>query len=291
MKFRCGMDAASEPPRKGQLTERVVMVINTNISALDSARLLKESSSMLQKSLARLSSGSKIVSPADDAAGVAVSLRFDAQINRTNAANSNVGNALSFSQTQDGFLTKIKNALDRMSELSILSQDVTKTDSDRSLYDKEFQTLASYITNVAGRDFNGVSLFSSSALGVTIDSEGTTFSMTGINLGSTSYTSATGANVATTTAAVSALTNVKTAITQLATDRATVGANMSRLSLTSDQLSVLAENLTASNSRIKDVDVATESTNYARYNILVQAGTAMLAQANAQPQAALKLLQ
>src|SRR5438552_5083399 len=114
------------------------MVINTNLSALSSARLLADSSSMLAKSLARLSSGSKITSPEDDAAGLAVSLRFDAQINRTAAANNNVGSAISFSQTQDGFLQKIGKALDRMSELSILSQDVTKTDTDRSLYNSEF---------------------------------------------------------------------------------------------------------------------------------------------------------
>src|ERR1041384_7252625 len=115
------------------------MVINTNISAQSSARLLSESSSMLQKSLARLSSGSKIVSPEDDAAGLAVSFRFDAQINRVAATNSNVGNAISFGQTQDGFLKKVTKALDRMSELSTLSQDVTKTSADLTLYDKEFQ--------------------------------------------------------------------------------------------------------------------------------------------------------
>src|SRR6266851_1619070 len=100
------------------------MVINTNTSAQSSAHLLQASSAMLAKSLARLSSGSKIVSPEDDAAGLAVSMRFDAQINRTQAANNNVGNAVSFSQTQDGFLKKVSKALDRMSELSILSQDV-----------------------------------------------------------------------------------------------------------------------------------------------------------------------
>src|ERR1043165_4233180 len=114
------------------------MVINTNISAQTGARLLSESSSMLAKSLARLSSGSKIVSPEDDAAGLAVSMHFDAQIHRISAAKNNVSNAISFSQTQDGFLSKGSKALDRMSELSILSQDVTKSDTDRSLYDKEF---------------------------------------------------------------------------------------------------------------------------------------------------------
>jgi len=114
------------------------MVINTNISAQTSARLLGESSSALAKSLARLSSGSKIVSPEDDAAGLAVATRFDAQINRITAANNNVGNAISLNQTQDGFLQKVTKALDRMSELSIMSQDVTKTDADRALYEKQY---------------------------------------------------------------------------------------------------------------------------------------------------------
>ena len=266
------------------------MVINTNTSAQSSARLLGESSSLLSKSLARLSSGSKIISPEDDAAGLAVSMRFDAQINRTQAANSNVGNAISFNQTQDGFLGKVQKALDRMSELSVLAQDVTKVDADRALYDKEFQTLGSYITNIATKDFNGVSLFSSTSQSVTTDSEGGTFSMSGINLGAGAYTGATSASVSTAAAAALALTSVKSAITQMATDRATLGATHARLSYTSEQLGVLKDNLAASNSRIKDVDVAEESTSFAKYNILVQAGTAMLAQANSSPQSALRLL-
>ncbi len=267
------------------------MVINTNVSAQSSSRLLAESSAMLAKSLARLSSGSKITSPSDDAAGLAVSMRFDAQINRVAAANNNVGNAVSFSQTQDGFAQKVGKALDRMSELAILAQDVTKTNADRALYSSEFSTLGAYITNVASKDFNGVSLFSSSALSVTIDSEGGSFSMTGINLGASVYSTAAGNNVSTTAGAATALTNVKLAITQLATDRSTIGSNQSRLNYTSQQLGVLKDNLIAANSRIKDVDVAEESTQYARYNILVQSGTAMLAQANALPNSALRLLQ
>ncbi len=246
---------------------------------------------MLSKSLARLSSGSKIVNPEDDAAGLSVAMRFDAQINRNNAANSNVGNALSFNSTRDGFLAKVGKALDRMSELSVLAQDVTKSSSDLTLYNNEFSQLSSYITNVASKDFNGISLFTATALNVTIDSEGASFSMTGVNLGSATYTAATAANVASATFAVAALTVVKAAITQLASDRSVVGAANTRLNYTSEQLSVLSDNLAATNSRIKDVDVADESTRYARYNILVQAGTAMLAQANAQPQSALKLLQ
>jgi flagellin len=245
---------------------------------------------MLSKSLARLSSGSKLISPEDDAAGTAVALRFDAQINRTQAAKNNVSNAISFSQTQDGFITKVGKALDRMSELSILSQDVTKTNADRALYNSEFATLGAYVNNVATKDFNGVSLFSTTALNVTIDSEGASFSMTGVNLAASAYTTATGAAVSTTAGAATALTNVKAAITQLATDRATVGANISRLTYTNEQLSVLRDNLSAANSRIKDVDVAEESTRFARYNILVQSGTAMLAQANASTSSALRLL-
>src|SRR5882724_7651899 len=113
------------------------MVINTNISAENAASNLQKSSAMLAKSLSRLSSGSKITNPSDDAAGVAVAARLDSQIKRTTAANTNVVNAISFTQTQDGYLKKIANALDRMSELSILAQDVTKGDPDRALYNTD----------------------------------------------------------------------------------------------------------------------------------------------------------
>ncbi len=267
------------------------MVINTNIAAANSARLLASSSSSLEKSLARLSSGSKIVDASDDAAGTAVALRLNAQVNRVKAASNNIGSAVSFNQTQDGFLGKVGNALDRMSELSISAQDVTKSNNDRDLYNAEFSQLASYVNNVATKDFNGVSLFAGSTLNVTIDSDGNTFAMSGVNLGTTTaYATATAGNVSTTAAAVTALANVKLAIAQLATDRATVGANSTRLNFTSDQLAVLKQNLQAATSRITDVDIAEESTQYARFNILVQAGTAMLAQANIVPQSTLKLL-
>jgi flagellin len=246
---------------------------------------------MLSKSLARLSSGSKIVSPEDDAAGLAVSTRFDAQINRIAAANTNVGNAISYNQTQEGFLKKVSKAFDRMSELSLLSQDVTKSDNDRALYNSEFSTLGAYINNVATKDFNGVNLFDGVAKDVTTDSDGNTFTMNAVDLAAAAYTTATASTVDTAANAVTALTNTKAAIDQLSSDRANLGANMSRLNATSEQLGVLKDNLSAANSRIKDVDVAEESTNFARYNILVQAGTAMLAQANSAPQSALRLLQ
>ena len=265
------------------------MVINTNVSAQQSSQVLADSSARLSKSLARLSSGSKIVSPEDDAAGLAVSLRFDAQINRINATTNNISNAASFTQTQDGFLKKAQKALDRMSELSVLAQDVTKTTADKELYDKEYKQLGSYIDDIANKDFNGVSLFTSSAKDVTIDSDAKTWSMTNVNLGGTAYTGATQGQ-SLTSGATTALAAVKAAITQLTSDRAQVGANLTRLNYTNEQLAVQKTNLSSANSRIKDVDVASESTEYARYNILVQSGTAMLAQANTMPQAALRLL-
>src|SRR5258708_25588623 len=164
---------------------------------------------VLARWLAGRSCGSKFVSPEDDAAGLAVSLRFDAQIKRTSAASANVSNAISFNQTEDGFLKKIGDALNRMSELSISSQDVTKTDSDRALYDKEFQTLAAYVTNTGGKDFNGVSLFSPAAFSVTTDGDGATFPLASIDLSVTAYTGATGANAAASSAATAAPTLVK----------------------------------------------------------------------------------
>jgi flagellin len=270
------------------------MVINTNISAQSNAQLLADATSMLQKSLARLSSGSKLTSPEDNVAELAVSMKFDAQINRIGAATSNVGNAISFSQTQDGFLQKVSKALDRMSELAVLAQDPTKTSTDLGLYQKEFGTLQSYISDLADKNFNGVSLFSSgSNLQITTDGDGGTFTLSAADLGASAYTTATGtgSKVDSAANAVTALTNVKAAIVALADDRADVGANIARLQAHSDQLGVLKQNLSSANSRMKDVDVAEESTEYARYNILVQAGTAMLAQANATPQSALRLLQ
>jgi flagellin len=267
------------------------MVINTNMQAQTASSTLQKNQALLSKSLARLSSGSKIVNPADDAAGLAVGMRLDAQISRLNAAKSNVTNAITFTQTQDGYLKKIAKAFERMSELAVLAQDITKTNSDRALYDNEYNQLSAYITEASGKDFNGVSLFTDNALSVTIDPDGNTFSMDGIDLSVSGYATALSGDISTTTAAATALTSCKTAITQVSTDRATIGAYQARLSSTSEQLTISKENLTAASSRIQDVDVAEEATDFARQNILVQSGTAMLAQANQLPQGVLRLLQ
>ena len=143
------------------------MVINTNIPAQATAYHLNASQVRLSRSLARLSSGSKIIEPADDAAGLAVSSRFDSMIKRLDAALTNVSNAGSFTQTQNGFLQNVEKAFRRMSELSVLALDNTKSDNDRKLYNAEFGELKEYVSNTARQDFNGISLFSGKAMDVT----------------------------------------------------------------------------------------------------------------------------
>jgi flagellin len=254
------------------------------------AQYLEQSSSNLSSALEELSSGSKVNSPADDSAGLAVSMNLTEQMGDNSAAADNVGNAISFNQTQDGYLQQVDSALNRMSELSVQSQDVTKSDSDRSLYQQEFQTLANYVNNVATQSFNGVSLFNGNTLNVTTDSNGDMFSNSGVNLTASVYTGLANDSIGTTTGAATALTDVQAAVNQLASDRATIGTNIETLTDYSNQINTLNNNLSAANSQIMDVDVAMESTQYAKENILVQSGTAMLAQANSQPQIALKLL-
>jgi flagellin len=261
--------------------------------------LLLRSTNLLNESLARLSSGSKIVNASDDPAGLAESMTLSAEIGQTNAANANVSNAVSMLQTQDGYLQQVGAALDQMATLAVQAQDVTKTDGERADYQKEFNTLAGYINDTATKDFNGVSLFGGGSMSVTTDGQGTTFSMTNVSLAAADYTNATGlapdgtsaAGITTVSLAASTLTTVTAAIARLATDRAQVGANEERLTYTGNELGVLSNNLSAAKSQITDVDVAQESTNYAKYQILVQSGTSMLAQANQNPQSVLKLLQ
>ena len=270
------------------------MVINTNIGAIRGSRMLRESNTQLNTSLARLASGSKIVTPQDDAAGLAVAAKFDAQIGRNRSVGNNLTSALSYSQTQDGFLQKIGRALDRMSELSTLAMDSTKSSTDKEYYNTEFTDLKTYISDIGTKDFNGVSLFNGTGLAVTKDSDGGTWSLNASKLNGSDVQTVVGfagqvGTFAATTA--NAVATLKTAIEAVANHRAKVGANIQRLQFTQEQVSILNENLSASVSRIKDVDVAQESTQFARYNILVQSGTAMLAQANLLPQNALRLIQ
>jgi flagellin len=279
------------------------MVINTNINAINATRNLGQSNAMLSRSLARLSSGSKIVKPSDDAAGLAVSEKLQAQNARIMAASTNVQNAMSYVQTADGFLKNMNELLTRMSELTSMATDVTKNTADIQLYDAEFQALRQQLFDTIGTgtsealgSFNGISLFGPNSTGLVVTiGESTTQTMTisQINLrdatgavaqlvslaGSTSYDVTNAAGI------------VVEAIQQIATERATLGAAQSRLEVASAQLQVQFENLEAAISRIRDVDVAEEATAMAKAQILVQSGVAMLAQANSVPQSVLRLLQ
>ncbi len=160
------------------------MTVNTNLSALQSTGFLSESLARLTKSIARLSSGSKIVSPEDDPAGLAQSMKFDSQVTRTDAAMSDAQNVLSYQQTQAGYLQQVTKALDRMSELSVLANDPTKTAPDVAEYSQEFNQLKQYIDDVVGKTYNGISLFGTSTLSLP-DGEGKTRAITAADLTNT----------------------------------------------------------------------------------------------------------
>ena len=263
------------------------LVINTNTAASAASVNLSNNNSMLQKSLARLSSGSKITSSSDDAGGLAVSMRMEAALRRTDAASTNVANAVSFLQTQDGGLKTAGKVLERISELKTLSTDVTKSATDIANYDTEFTALKAQLTSLATNTFNGVALFGGGTLTVGTSEDGTqTLAITQSNLATNVTAITAAANLAAVTVAIA-----NTATTNVASSRAQNGAEASRLGFSADMLTANRTNLEAANSRIVDVDVASESTKLARNSILVQASSAMLAQANASTQSALRLLQ
>jgi flagellin len=289
-------------------------VINTNIQAIQAARSLNASQEMLGRSLTRLSSGSKIVNPSDDAAGLAVSEKLDAQNKRVQAATTNVQNAVSYIQTADGFMSGMTKILSRMSELAILAKDVTKNASDIDLYQQEFSALQDQLRATIGGTtaeiggtadittplgaFNGISLFGSNAAGLTVtigQAVGQDMNIKESNLRTASMQTLVNQDSSgvygLSISSSGIIGTITSAIQQVASERAKLGASQSRLELASTTLSVEYENLSSAISRIRDVDVAKESTQYAKYNILVQSGTAMLAQANQTPQAVLKLLQ
>jgi flagellin len=279
------------------------VVINTNTPASLAAYNLSNTNVNLQRSLNRLSSGSRINSAYDDAGGLAVSMKLSASIRRTDATLANVQNSLAFLQTQDGVLKNADKVLNRMSELATLAQDVTKTTNDLALYNTELGQLKEQLNLMVGEMFNGISLFSAGGAGLSVASTlGVVTSHDGLqsvgitqadlshvsgNVGSTATTGMIINNYAGATAAVA---TIQTAIQDLATLRANNGAEQSRLSFAADMLSINKVNLESANSRIIDVDVADESTKLARYNILQQAGTAMLAQANQSTQSILRLI-
>tara|TARA_B100000497_G_C7653606_1_gene393318 strand:- start:417 stop:1319 length:903 start_codon:yes stop_codon:yes gene_type:complete len=296
--------------------------INTNSTATIASLNLNTSNSLLRTSLNRLSSGKSIVNSSDDAGGLGVSTKLSAAINRGAGVNKNIGNAISYSQTQDGALSVSANILDRMSELRTLTDDVTKNSSDIANYNTEFQQLRNQLSNIASEQFNGISLFAGSGsafdnAAVAADqltvytteagsTNGVTISLTkasliaalNVNSAGNAQVNATiseNDNLAATTSSTTSISSfsvdeITKAIENVATLRANNGAETSRLQFAREQLQTNNTNLEAANSRIIDVDVAKESTAFARYNVLVQSGSAMLAQANSLSNIALNLL-
>ena len=264
----------------------MTLSVNTNTTASSSARMLNINHAQLQRSLTKLSTGKRINSPADDAGGLAVSMKMGAAIRRNSAVQNNVNNAISFLQTQDGALETFGSILERISELKMLHQDITKSDSDKGNYDTEFTQLKAQLANLKAEKFNNVNLFGTSLGAVAITEDGgQTVALTKITLAAI----VTALNAVTKLGSLT-ITNVTNYIGNIATYRATNGASSNRLQYALDMLSINKVNLEAANGRILDADIASESTQFAKLQILSQANSAMLSQANLLPQAALRLI-
>jgi flagellin len=270
--------------------------INTNVVSLNAQRNLAASQSSLSTSMARLSSGLRVNSAKDDAAGLAIAERMNTQIKGMNVAIRNAGDAISLSQTAEGALGKVADSLQRMRELAVQSTNATNTAGDRSNLDAEFQQLNSEITRVlTGTTFNGTSLLNTAG---TLDFQvGANNAATDkISVSTTNLTTGTGVSGVTaggiTTAALSltAMDDIDTAITEISTARASFGAVQNRFESVIANLQVNSENQAASRGRIVDADFAAETANLSKSQVLQQAGMAMVAQANALPNGVMQLL-
>jgi flagellin len=272
------------------------MRVNANIAAINASRNLGVSNSMLGKSLEKLSSGYRINRAADDAAGLAISEGLRSEIRGTNQAIRNAQDGVSFLQTAEGALNEVHSMLQRMRELAV--QASNKPDGEATAEAAEYTALAAEIDSIGTRTtFSGSQVFVDQSTRAFQVGQGATDQLTiALNLELASGTI--GADVvdvsaldfATQTGAQDALTTLDDAIDSLSSTRGSLGAIQNRLESTIANLGVTSENLTASESRIRDVDMAAEMVTYTKNNILSQAGTAMLAQANQIPQGILSLL-
>lgn len=274
-----------------------MITINVNAAAARAGTNLGKSQDALAASLDRLSSGRRIANPSDDAGGLAVSMKMSAALKRTEATAINLRNARSMLETQDGAFQVADNVLRRMSELITLSNDPTKNALDVKLYDKEFQNLQDQLVSLATEKFNGVPLFVTGGTGTSLvvsTSEDGSQTMKVTQAGLTGQPAIAALIAIPEIDGLGAPANTITAqaaIQELADMRAQNGSEMSRVNFAESMLSINATNLEAANSRIIDVDIAKESSQLARYQILQQAGTAMLAQANTSQQSLVRLLQ
>ncbi len=284
-------------------------VINTNLASLNAQRNTAMSQSSLTVSMQRLSSGLRVNSAKDDAAGLAIAERMNAQVRGMNVAIRNANDGISLAQTAEGALSKVGDSLQRMRELAVQARNATNTSADKDSLDKEFGELAKEIQRVlGGTTFNGRAILATSAAGtqtfqvganttdndridiVTTDmtADATITAVAGTdNTGagrSTIDSTATGADIDT------VITGIDAALDKVNGERATLGASQNRFDAVISNLQVAVENQSASRSRIMDADFAAETANLSRAQILQQAGNTMVAQANQLPQQVLALL-
>jgi flagellin len=277
--------------------------INTNIVSLNAQRNLNMSQSSLSTSMQRLSSGLRVNSAKDDAAGLAIAERMNSQVRGMNVAIRNANDGISLSQVADGALSQVSDSLQRMRELALQARNSSNSNSDKDSLNKEFAQLQSEIVRViGGTTFNGKAILGANAttmafqIGANTSTEDS-ISISTQNLNSAAnITAVTGSTtVINSTAGASAIGSVidsiDTALNTINDERATFGAIQSRFDAVISNLQVGVENQTAARSRIMDADFAAETANLSRSQILQQAGTAMVAQANQLPQQVLKLLQ
>ncbi len=256
------------------------MIINNNISAINTRNQLFNTNAASSKSMEKLSSGKRINRAADDAAGLSISEKMRAQIRGLNQAARNAQDGISLIQTAEGALDEVSNMLVRLKELAVQKANGTYNDEDKANLNLEMDSLGDEIDNIFNNTkFNGSEVLTST-VGIVISDDGTTT----LTIGATTTTSIMGL---TSSASVG---NVEKAIELVNQARATYGAKQNRLESTVRNLKTTAENLQAAESRIRDTDMAEEMSTFTKNNILVQAGTAMLAQANQAPQSVLSLL-
>jgi flagellin len=269
--------------------------VNTNLAAMTAQRNLAAVTGRLQGNFSRLSSGLRIATAADDAAGLGISERMRAQIRSFAVAGRNAQDGVSLAQTAEGALQEVSNNLTRMRELAVQSSNGTLTTNDRTTLNTEFQQLVSEIDRIAGQTtFNGLALLDGTNTSIAIQVGTNSGQSIAVSLGTGSGATTLGiftAAVSSLTFASAAITALDAAIDATTTTRGALGAAQNRMTSSIASIANARENLAAAESRIRDVDVAMETADLTRNSILQQAAVSVLAQANTQPSLALSLLQ
>jgi flagellin len=269
--------------------------INTNLVSLTAQRNLGMSHSSLSTSMQRLSSGLRVNSAKDDAAGLAIADRMDSQVRGMNVAIRNSNDAISLAQTAEGAIGKVGEMMQRMRELAVQSANATNGAADRANLNAEFAQLSAEITRTIGSTkFNGIAILAGGAGAQNFQvgaNSGDTVTVTTTDLSAAAtITAVTGGSITTAALSGTALTNIDAALTTINSERSLYGAVQNRFDAIVGTLQVASENQSAARGRIMDADFAAETANLSRAQILQQAGTAMVAQANALPQGVLALL-